>query len=88
MATLILRCLEKQPARRLPSAGFLADELDRFLKGEPIQSRAVGTRERLWKLTQRHKGATLGMVGLALAWVAAVARRRKGSEGAEPALAV
>jgi hypothetical protein len=32
--------------------------------------------------------ATLGMVGLALAWVAAVARRRKGSEGAEPAVAV
>lgn len=69
LATLILRCLEKQPARRLPSAGFLADELDRFLKGEPIQSRAVGTRERLWKLTQRHKGATLGMVGIAASLV-------------------
>jgi|GEM_PF-1645437 len=65
LATLILRCLEKQPARRLPSAGFLADELDRFLNGEPIQSRAVGSRERLWKLTQRHKGASLGIVGIA-----------------------
>ena len=55
LATLILRCLEKQPARRLPSAGFLADELDRFLNGEPIQSRAVGSRERLWKLIKRNK---------------------------------
>lgn len=66
LATLILRCLEKQPARRLPSAGFLADELDRFLNGEPIQSRAVGSRERVWKLMKRHKGATLGIVGIAM----------------------
>jgi tRNA A-37 threonylcarbamoyl transferase component Bud32/tetratricopeptide (TPR) repeat protein len=65
LATLILRCLEKQPARRLPSAGFLADELDRFLNGEPIQSRAVGSRERLWKLARRNKAATLGIVGIA-----------------------
>ncbi|MCX6847481.1 MAG: serine/threonine-protein kinase [Verrucomicrobia bacterium] len=65
LATLILRCLEKQPARRLPSAGFLADELDRYLNGEPIQSRAVGTRERLWKLIKRNKTATLGIVGIA-----------------------
>lgn len=69
LATLILRCLEKQPARRLPSAGFLADELDRYLNGEPIQSRAVGTRERVWKLTQRHKGATLGIAGIAASLV-------------------
>jgi len=69
LATLILRCLEKQPARRLPSAGFLADELDRYLNGEPIQSRAVGSGERLWKLTQRHKGATLGIVGVAISLI-------------------
>lgn len=69
LATLILRCLEKQPARRLPSAGFLADELDRYLNGEPIQSRAVGTRERLWKLAQRNKAATLGLVGIALSLI-------------------
>jgi len=66
LATLILRCLEKQPARRLPSAGFLADELDRFLNGEPIHSRAVGSRERLWKLALRNKATTLGIIGIAL----------------------
>lgn len=69
LATLILRCLEKQPARRLPSAGFLADELERFLAGEPIQSRAVGSRERLWKLARRNKAATLGIAGIALSLV-------------------
>ena len=66
LATLILRCLEKQPARRLPSAGFLADELERFLNGEPIQSRAVGASERLWKLAQRNRAAALAILGIAL----------------------
>lgn len=69
LATLILRCLEKQPARRLPSAGFLADELDRFLNGEPIQSRAVGSGERLWKLAQRNRAATLAILGIALSLI-------------------
>jgi len=73
LATLILRCLEKQPARRPPSAGFLADELDRFLNGEPIQSRPVGSRERLWKLAQRNKAATLGIVGIALSLIVGTA---------------
>ena len=64
LATLILRCLEKQPARRLPSAGFLADELERFLAGQPIQSRPVGSLDRLWKLTLRNKAAALAILGI------------------------
>lgn len=70
LATLILRCLEKQPGRRLSSAGLLADELDRFLKGEPIQSRAVGSMERLWKLAWRNKAATLGILATSAALIA------------------
>jgi tRNA A-37 threonylcarbamoyl transferase component Bud32 len=62
LATLILRCLEKQPARRLAGAGFLADELDRFLSGEPIQSRAVGSLEWLWKFALRNKAASFGIL--------------------------
>jgi serine/threonine protein kinase/tetratricopeptide (TPR) repeat protein len=69
LATLILRCLEKQPGRRLPSAGYLADELERFLKGEPIESRAVGTVERVWKLAKRNKTVTLAVAGAAFSLV-------------------
>ncbi len=84
LATLILRCLEKQPARRLPGAGFLADELERFLNGEPILSRPVGSFERLGKLALRHKAATVAILGAAASlvvgtvvslWQAATARR-------------
>lgn len=73
MATLILRCLEKQPSGRLPSAGFLADELDRFLEGKPIQSRPVGSFERLGKLALRHKAATLAILGTSVSLIAGTA---------------
>ncbi len=69
LATLILRCLEKQPARRLPSAGFLADELERFLCGKPVQSRPVGSFERLWKLALRNKAAAFAILGMSLSLV-------------------
>jgi len=70
LATLILRCLEKQPSRRLAGAGFLADELDRFSCGKPILSRAVGAPERLWKLALRHKAAACAILGTALSLIA------------------
>ncbi len=70
LATLILRCLEKHPARRLSSAGFLADELDRFLDGKPIKSRPVGSFERLWKLALRNKAAAFAILGISVSLVA------------------
>lgn len=46
LETLCLRCLEKEPARRLCSAEELADELGRWLKGEAIHSRPATRIER------------------------------------------
>ena len=73
LATLILRCLEKQPSRRLPSAGFLADELERFLGGIPVLSRPIGSFERLTKLALRHKAASLSILGAAASLLAGTA---------------
>lgn len=53
LETLCLRCLEKDPVKRLASAGELAEELDRWRRGEPIQARPVTGRERLVKWARR-----------------------------------
>jgi WD40 repeat protein len=66
LETLCLRCLEKDPARRYASAAELADELDRFLKGEPIRARPIGTIGRTWRWCRR-KPALAAMAGAVVA---------------------
>ena len=46
LLTIARRCLEKNPTRRPVSAGEVADELDRWLRGEPIKARPVTSGER------------------------------------------
>ena len=50
LATICLKCLEKDPQRRYSSALALAEDLERWLKHEPIGARRTGifTRGRKW----------------------------------------
>ena len=52
---IILKAMEKDPAHRYPTAGELADDIQRYLDGEPITARPAPLRFRTSRLVSRHR---------------------------------
>src|SRR5215813_9619828 len=75
--TICLKCLEKAPANRYRTAADLADDLRRFLRGEPIAARAATPLEQMVSWARRNPLATtvaiaavvmLALLAGAMAW--------------------
>src|SRR5436189_690677 len=74
LSTICLKCLEKDPKRRYPSALALAEDLERWLKHEPIRARHTGVFARGTKWVRRNPSSALfaaSLVALAAAtgWI-------------------
>jgi serine/threonine protein kinase/ABC-type phosphate/phosphonate transport system substrate-binding protein len=72
LALICLKCLEKDPALRYGSALALAEDLERWRDGEPIQARSVRPLERLLHWCRREP-ALAGLIGGLFLLVTAVA---------------
>src|SRR6266536_2412751 len=71
VSTICLKCLEKDPQRRYSSAQALAEDLEHWLRHEPIQARRTGVVARGKKWLQRNP-TVAAVVTLSLALIAAI----------------
>lgn len=79
LETIVVKCIQREPSKRYASALAVADDLNRFLDGEPILARRIGVLEKAWKWCCRRPALAalttalaasilLGVVGVGYQW--------------------
>lgn len=90
--SIVLKCLEKERQARYQSADALADDLERYVRGDPVEARPFTTVYYIRKLVWRHRVVlglglllALGVAGVtsAFTWNLAAVRHRAGAATAE-----
>jgi Protein kinase domain len=88
LETICLKAMAKQPSHRFGSAQALADDLRRWLRGEPIEARPVGRIQRAWRWCRRKPlvaslaaalllAVSAGVAGISWKWAEAVEQRQR-----------
>ncbi len=73
LSAVALRCLQKAPEARYESAAALADDLKRWLDGEPTKARPPSLVGQAWRWLRRNTAAAVTVAALGLAWGASTA---------------
>jgi WD40 repeat protein len=96
LVTIIHKAVDREPARRYQTAAELGEDLQRFLRDEPVRARRISAWERLVRWARHHAGvaAALAVIGLLLVGAAVAStlaawsfRRLAGEEEAARAAA-
>ena len=68
LSAVALKCLARGPAGRYASAAELADDLERWLAGEPTRARPPGLAGLAWRWLRRNAAAAATVMALGVAW--------------------
>ncbi|MHC4599540.1 MAG: protein kinase domain-containing protein [Planctomycetota bacterium] len=91
LSTVVMKAVAKEPRHRYDSISAFSDDLERFLRGDPVVARPVGKATKIFMKVKKHKALTAFLVLLVLTaalvpaiWIAS--RATAGGETAEAKL--
>jgi serine/threonine protein kinase len=85
LETICLKCLEKSPRKRYESAKALAEDLERYLEGEPILARPINLLGRFTRWCARQPDYATALIALTLFYVNHLVLMMVGIEGEDGA---